>query len=130
MRTQPKWWLNTARNDLRSAELLLKNGDFANAAFLSQQAAEKVLKAYVLSRGATARTHSFIELIGLIKNRFSLPIAPDLETAARKVDLHYIQSGYPNGLGGEPGVYYDRPIASEAIECARKIFERFEKEMA
>jgi HEPN domain-containing protein len=126
---QARWWLNTARNDLKTAKLLCENGDYANSAFHSQQAAEKLLKAYIVSRGFIPRTHSCIELVDLIKDRFSLQIPEELRTDARKLDLQYIQSRYPNGLGGDPSVYYDKQIALETFECARKIFERFEKEI-
>ena len=55
MRGDPKAegsrWLEQAREDLRWAELLAREGGFHVACFLAQQVAEKALKAYLYGAG-------------------------------------------------------------------------------
>ncbi len=41
-------WLNTAKEDIEAASILFNNKKFSHACFLSQQAAEKAIKAVLL----------------------------------------------------------------------------------
>lgn len=47
----PKDWIEKAKKDLRRAKLLLADGDTEGAGFHLQQAIEKYLKGYLLSKG-------------------------------------------------------------------------------
>ncbi|HCJ10383.1 MAG TPA: hypothetical protein DHW14_04375 [Clostridiales bacterium] len=42
-------------------------------------------------------------------------------TACRKLDPHYLNARYPNGVGGAPEEFYDEHITSEAIENAETV---------
>lgn len=46
-----------------------------------------------------------------------------LPHAARRLDLHYVQSRYPNGLGGDPTVYYDEEIGAECLGLAEEFVD-------
>jgi HEPN domain-containing protein len=62
-------WLARADEDLRLAEKIVSDGEFtASAAFHSQQAAEKMAKAILISFGANyPRIHDIAELATLIE---------------------------------------------------------------
>ncbi len=61
----PERWMSFAREDLRAAEILLREDVFSQACFHAQQAVEKALKAALLHRDparSLPRTHSISEL--------------------------------------------------------------------
>jgi HEPN domain-containing protein len=123
MREEAGWWLATARGDLEGARVLLRGGQHNLAAFHAQQAAEKALKAILAEAGRLFRGHACVDLLAELQSD-GIAIPPELESAARRLDLHYIQSRYPNGLGGDPTHYYDAGIAEEAVRHA-EAFLRF-----
>jgi HEPN domain-containing protein len=47
-----KAWLRRAKADLKSAEDLLRNEDFADSTYYSQQASEKACKALLIAENA------------------------------------------------------------------------------
>jgi HEPN domain-containing protein len=50
-----------------------------------------------------------------------------LSEDARKLDMHYIPSRYPNVLpGGTPHRFYSENMAEEALASSRKLFEAVE----
>ena len=86
--------------DLRHAEHSLDDADYEWAAFASQQAAEKTVKALLWSGGE-----------------------PWGKTASR-LDKHYIPTRYPNGFAeGYPGKLYTRGEAEGAIADAKTIID-------
>ena len=50
---EPKDWLRQAQDDWLYAEAGMKSGFFAQCCFISQQSAEKALKAVLYAQGAT-----------------------------------------------------------------------------
>lgn len=122
-REQARWWIRTAESDLDAARLLTEADRHHLAAFHSQQAAEKALKAILADRGLSLRTHAVTELLERLRDN-GVGTPEGLANGARRLDLHYVQSRYPNGLGGDPTTYYDAEIAGEAIDLARR-FVRF-----
>lgn len=120
VRDEAVWWLATARGDLEGARVLHNAGQFNLCAFHAQQAAEKALKAVLAARGRAHRGHACVDLLdALRKAGGQVPAA--LDAPARRLDLHYVQSRYPNGLGGDPTRYYDTGIAEEALRHAEAI---------
>ena len=60
----PKDWFAKADNDLNAAEILLRAKNLQSAAFHIQQAVEKYLKGYLLSKGwKLRRIHELDELL-------------------------------------------------------------------
>jgi HEPN domain-containing protein len=113
------WWEQAAR-DLAHARHSLDDHDYEWAAFAAQQAAEKSLKALVMSLGGEAWGHL---TTGLAE---ALPAAsgasPDVLDAARRLDKHYIPARYPNGFAaGYPGKLYTKGEAEQAIADASTI---------
>ncbi len=67
-------------------------------------------------------THSLVELLQEAGEKVGA--LADLLNEARKLDLHYIPSRYPNGLPSSyPHQFYSRNIAEEALHAAEKIFK-------
>lgn len=118
-------WFHQARYDLKAAEWNLEGEFFNTACFLAQQSAEKGLKSflyYVGSRRKALLTHSLVEMVQEAGKKLAHLL--DLLEDARKLDMHYIPSRYPNGLpGGTPHQFYSRNMAKDAIEAARRIYE-------
>jgi HEPN domain-containing protein len=109
-----------AREDLRAAEILLREDVFSQACFHAQQAVEKALKAALLYRDPERilpRTHSISELadrLGDDRARF-----PDgLDT----LDAFYIPARYPDALPGTlPGGLPGATDAQETVAIAREV---------
>ena len=60
----PKDWLKKAEEDLKAAEILLREKSLGIAGFLLQQATEKYLKGYLLSKGwELQRIHDLVDLL-------------------------------------------------------------------
>ena len=60
----PGQWLDKAEEDLTVARLVLKEGHYSHACFLSQQCAEKALKGVLLAKANLyPRTHKLVELL-------------------------------------------------------------------
>lgn len=92
---------------------------YEGAAFHLQQSAEKYLKALVVYLGERQRTHSCVRLLAELQDQVEVP--PQLLTDARKLDPHYIDSRYPNSVGGPPRVRYDERIVEELRGCLKRI---------
>ena len=112
-------WLEQADNDLAFARHALGGAFFHQACFVSQQCAEKALKAVLYHRGArSVLGHS---LVGLREKVAAAggPAWDDLRDAAAALDLYYVATRYPNGLPeGAPYRAFTRRQAEEAIASA------------
>lgn len=115
-------WMSFAREDLRAAEVLLREDVFSLSCFHAQQAVEKALKAALtfLEPGRDLpRTHSISELadrLGEERSRF-----PDGLDA---LDAFYIPTRYPDALPGSlPEGLPGSDDAHETLEIATRVLE-------
>ncbi len=120
-KAEGKRWLQQAEHDLDDAGYVLAGERYNLACFLAQQAAEKALKAYLLSRNAQeVWGHSVAELCDDAR-----ALDPEFATLRRRaalLDKFYIPTRYPNGLpGGIPSEAFDRPEAERALELAQEV---------
>lgn len=122
MREQTQWWLQTARTDQDVAHTLIREGHYAAAAFHCQQAAEKALKALFVELGHNERTHSSLELLSRLRQD-GVAVEDELFHRARKLDRSYIDSRYPNGIGGPPSDFYDQRTAEELLEWSQSVMD-------
>lgn len=130
MRAEVQWWRRAAERDLAMGENLTANGFFEGAAFHAQQAAEKSLKAALIAiHGAWQRTHSAVQLLRELEAR-KTDIPEPAFSAARRLDVHYIDSRYPNGVGGSPDTFFDESIANRSLLDAQLIIDLAEKLIA
>lgn len=90
----PADWFAQGEKDLKRVEPRLKEGDLADAAFHLQQALEKYLKGYLLSRGwRLRRTHNLESLLDE-----SVKHDADFEKfrpICQEVTAYYFQDRYP-----------------------------------
>ena len=115
------WW-QQGGHDIRHADHALEDEDYEWAAFAAPQAAEKGLKALIMSRGGEPWGHSLTRLVEALPEDIRLP--REILEAANRLDKHYIPARYPNGFAeGYPGKLYTRGEAEGAIQDARKLIE-------
>lgn len=121
MNRWPDWWQQGAR-DLRHAEHAVEGSHYEWAAFAAPQAAEKALKAPIMSNGGEPWGHSITSLTEALPGNLQVPV--QVTEAANRLDKHYIPARYPNGFAeGYPGKLYTRGEAEGAIQDAREILE-------
>ncbi len=121
-------WLRQARHDRDAARLNAAEGFPEVACFLSQQSAEKALKAFLYARGqGPVLGHSTLALAGEaaeLESSFG-----SLADACRRLDQLYIPTRYPNGLpGGIPHDFFTREQAESALRDLSSVIalaERF-----
>jgi HEPN domain-containing protein len=115
------WW-DQGERDARHARHALEDADHEWSAFAAQQAAEKVLKALIMSHGGEPWGHSISSLVEALPQSLEAP--PGLLEAANRLDKHYIPARYPSGFAsGYPGKLYTRGEAEGAIADAQEIIE-------
>ena len=124
-----KWWQSAALADWSGAESLGREGNLSLAAFHLHQAAEKILKAVCVAHKRPGFTHICVDLLLKIRS-FGIDVHDDLMYAARRLDPHYIESRYPNSVGGEPSRFYDERIISELRECTMKLMSFAESQLS
>ena len=125
-RLEASRWLETAREDVTTSEVLFTAGRFAHSCFHSQQAGEKALKAVWYLRGADPWGHSVRKLIEDLRH-VDLPsfsaLAALTEDAAR-LDRYYIPTRYPNGLPDiTPDHAFFKEDAETALRASRSIID-------
>ena len=112
-------WLRQADADLRLSRHARDGAAHDWACFAAQQAAEKALKAVLMSCGADAWGHTVTALLGLVADG---DIEEELVVCAKTLDKHYIPTRYPNGLdAGAPTDFYTRKDSDDAIACAERL---------
>lgn len=115
-------WLRQAEADLDAARDSLGSLHCEWSCFQSQQSGEKALKACLYEKGYTSIvTHSLKELAtecGKIDTSFKA-----LAGHAKTLDMYYIPTRYPNGLGGDiaPTEFYEKEDAEKCISSAESI---------
>jgi HEPN domain-containing protein len=117
-RFEAERWLGQAEDDLRFAQLAVRERFYAQACFLAQQVAEKAVKAMRYGRGEReVMGHSVRKLMNALRGE--LPVLGALENAAAELDLHYVPTRYPNGLPDlAPYQAYVEAQALRAVDAA------------
>jgi HEPN domain-containing protein len=122
--------LAQARRDLDDARFAASGERWNLACFLSQQAAEKALKAYLYAQGAEAVWgHPVAERCASVAAH-DRPFAA-LGADAAALDQYYIPTRYPNGLPGDiPADVYTRADADRALGLCAGVIARIEATLA
>ncbi len=112
-------WLRQAQEDLHWCRHLAEHGAFHLACFLSQQVAEKALKAFLYAQGEEIVLGHSVERLLAAAARFE----PEFRTRGRRwslLDGYYIPTRYPNGLpDGIPADVFTHEAAYDAVELAQ-----------
>lgn len=115
-------WLRQASRDLENARYEVNGGFYEWACFLSQQSAEKSVKAVFQKLGGEAFGHS---VAGLLQ-RLPKHIKPgnEIMRLAKELDKAYIPTRYPNvHPEGAPFEVYTEEEARRLVGYAEKIFK-------
>ncbi len=125
MRREPheegKRWLTQAKEDLRWAEHLAREGGYHVACFLAQQVAEKALKAFLYAQGEEIVLGNSVARLVEEAGRYD---AAFVEAGAEwgMLDGYYIPTRYPNGLpDGIPAQVYTARAAQQAVALAAEV---------
>lgn len=115
-------WLKQADSDLGASEDSSSSKHYEWACFQAQQAAEKALKALIISKGSESRVHSIKFLLSNLPENIS--VSDQIQNAARELDKHYIPTRYPDSFStGIPKDFFTQDDAQRAISNAKKIIE-------
>lgn len=113
-------WMRQAVVDLAHAKNDIDSGFYEWAAFSSQQAAEKAIKAVFQKLGAEAWGHSLFELLTALGTRAE--VSQELVSFAQELDKAYIPARYPNSHpAGAPTDLYHRGEAERLYGYADRI---------
>jgi HEPN domain-containing protein len=127
MRNEPleegRRWLRQASHDLHWTRHLAEQGAYHLACFLSQQVAEKALKAFLYAQGREIVLGRSVERLCAEAAAFN----PSFRERARTwsiLDGYYIPTRYPNGLpDGIPADVYTEQAAESAVALAGQVVE-------
>jgi HEPN domain-containing protein len=125
-RYEAERWLDTAKDDLDSAKILMNSGKFAHACFHAQQAAEKAVKAIWYHEDIDPWGHSIQRLIEDLQseNETTFNSIKEFIDPGRILDRFYIPTRYPNGLPDiTPSMAFTRSDAESCIAHAKHILD-------
>ncbi len=125
MRKEVMDWLNSAEDDLETAETLFRQEIFYACAFYCQQGSEKALKALFIHK--FKKGTQLHNLIGLARE---LGVPQEILSSTKRLNPHYVQTRYPDVANAIPKEAYDEEIAQELLEEAKKVFEWAEKQIS
>jgi HEPN domain-containing protein len=117
-------WLRQSENDFLWANESLKSGYYPQCCFISQQVAEKAVKALALLREYDRiKSHSITKIIQ------ALNINGEILEAAKILDQYYLTGRYPDALPeGAPMDYFTFEQAKDALEKSQLIVEFVKRE--
>jgi len=119
-----KSFMKKAFDDLKSAEILLKNEQYSDSTFHSQQAAEKASKALLILNKMFVREHIVSPLLAKIE------VNRDIVKNVSSLEEHWIKPSYlfvGRELIWDPTKEYTKEIAEEALEKAKFVVSEIEK---
>jgi len=122
-------WYERARRDMEKARDDLERGWYPEACFYAQQACEKILKAYLRSKGVIVRAHRREDLLLLTKDQ-GLEVEDLLRDRSDLEDLsdQYLAPRYPNFKGRTSRKLkdYDKSFAGSCLKMVMRIWSRVE----
>lgn len=129
-----KSWLDRAKDDLRFAKSGAEEGFYPQCCFISQQVAEKALKALIYSKEPKfeaqelkkLRTHKLPLLLKKIESG-GIKVSEDIKLSSKVLDRYYLPTRYPD-IPDPTGAYTEN-IAKDALEKAREIIDFVETQL-
>ena len=118
-------WLRQAEHDLAIARGHWERGDYSDACFMAEQAAQKALKAFLIGHGhRSVPIHSVAQLAercAQIDPAFTVHM-----TSGRVLDQYYIPTRYPDALAPPalPFESYTQEQGITAVAAAQAIVAR------
>ena len=123
MKEEIKRWTDQANADLKSARNSLKSKDYYLAAFMSQQSAEKILKALYLKKHNELR-----KIHDLAYFAKKLELSEDLTSKCEELSKVYIETRYPDiGYWEIPAKKFLKTDAENFLKIAKEILKCVKK---
>ena len=115
-------WMRQAAYDLESGRLM-REGFYSQVCFMSQQVAEKTLKALAYFRGDNdARGHTLRALVSSLE--VSYPDLSNFYELVETLEEYYTPTRYPDALpSGAPFEVYEYEDAEDALQSAELVFD-------
>ena len=119
MRKETENWFAQAEEDLDSAKANKQIKKYYIAAFMSQQCAEKALKAAYIEKfkSAVIKTHNLLELGEALK------VSEEIMDCLLELNFDYTMSRYPDAANAIPSKAYNEVIAERKIRKAEVVFQ-------
>ena len=125
MKKETENWLKIAKNDLKVAEALFKEGLYLGVIEHSHAVLEKVLKGIIVERSNKnpPKIHNLLELVSLalIEN-----LEADMKKLLQELDIKYIAVRYPEDVD-----YLQKSLPKETVHNilsrVREVFKCLEK---
>lgn len=128
-----KSFLKAAKSDLNSAKILLKNKEYSNSLYHSQQAIEKILKALLALKRRFIFKHEVIaEFCSVFKGAASQEFLSLVEDKGFKIEQEGSGFRYPDFSGTEildPTEVFTREDTLDGYKTAKEIVSMANKEL-
>lgn len=119
MKEQTKQWLLLAEEDLKVAQIILKEAIYSQVCFHSQQAAEKLLKALIEEKQSVPKEHRLPKLFQVcIKLGYQIK---ELREKLEFLDKFYTSTRYPFIVGMLSGGSPIQEDASAALKYVEEV---------
>lgn len=114
-------WLEQAESDLRWAKLLAGAGGYDVACFLSQQVAEKAIKAFLYAQGEELVFSHAVERLCDAASRYDTAFTQFADRWSF-LDIYYISARYPNSVPDSiPAMVFTQDTALGAVSAAGEV---------
>ena len=121
----PSEWFGHGDKDLRTAKILIEHHGFSdNVAFFLQQASEKYLKGYLLSKGWKLQKTHDLEVLISEAAKYDKTFKDFLDFA-QIISALYVESRYPLG----PPKEYSQKEISDWLQHTEKIISKIKEAM-
>ena len=127
MKDDAKNWLAFACEDIKMAELALKEKIYNQVCFHSEQCVEKIIKSIILNKGKIyPKSHKLADLLAFLGKS----ILDDLKNDIISLDRFYIPTRYPDALPGIlPKGMPTKNDAKESFKTANLVFKKVKKKI-
>lgn len=117
MKEETKLWVDQAKDDYESAEVMLKNNRYGYTCFCAQQALEKIFKAGIVefANKRPIKTHDLVRL----SEDSSLKISKAKAKKLAEISKHYFRVRYPDM---HKGLYTNSKVANKTFKDSEKIY--------
>lgn len=124
-----KWWIKQAESDFASLPGIMKTSKYDIVCFISQQVAEKALKAYLIYKGEELIVSHSISRLCDICAKYDIEFK-NLRKKIKRLTPYYVEARYPNALEEIPAEYFDRGDAEEASQMAGEALKFVKKKLS
>ncbi len=122
MREEVERWMNLAKDDLASADVILHTKKYYVSIFLCQQSVEKGLKAILIHKtGSLLKIHDLV----LLGKKVGIP--PHLLKKCERLSAVYLDTRYGDIGGKLPSEKFNETLALEFLAISQEVVTWVEK---